>query len=118
PLRRGERRQESRRAWCVCKPCRRPPMDDAVKPKITPKKWSERLKVHPAADMFPPMPADELLALGNDMKENGLRQPILLFKSEDGEKQVVDGRNRLDAAELVGLPTVDTDGQLAIDHTN
>ena len=36
--------------------------------------WREVLKVHPAADVFPMMGDDDLLALGRDIKKNGLLQ--------------------------------------------
>lgn len=52
--------------------------------------------VHPAAELFPLMSADELAALAADIKANGLRQPIVL----DGDGRLVDGRNRLRACEI------------------
>ena len=45
--------------------------------------WRDVLPVHPAADLFPMMSRDELLALGEDIKEGGaggLRMPITLVK--------------------------------------
>jgi ParB-like chromosome segregation protein Spo0J len=59
-------------------------------------------EVHPAADLFPMMTGDELQALADDIRENGLRQPVVL----DGEGRVLDGRNRLAACELVGVEPV------------
>jgi hypothetical protein len=41
--------------------------------------WRDRIKVHPAADLFPMMAEDELDVLGRDIKENGLRQPVSLW---------------------------------------
>jgi hypothetical protein len=49
--------------------------------------------IHPAADIFPMLPPDELDALADDIKENGLRVAIIL----DKEGRVLDGRNRLAA---------------------
>lgn len=70
------------------------------------KSWRDVLKVHPAAEMFPPMGEDELKALGEDIKKNGLRMPVAL----DADKQsLLDGRNRLDAMELVGLRVLNKD---------
>jgi hypothetical protein len=77
------------------------------------KSWRDVLPVHPAADLFPLMSPDELRELGEDIKKNGLRTPIILWAEgyadapDDTEWQLVDGRNRLDAMELVGLPVVE-----------
>jgi hypothetical protein len=69
-----------------------------------PKSWRDQIKVHPAADLFPMMGEDELKALGEDIKENGLQTGIAVWRASDGRPWfLVDGRNRLDAAELVGL---------------
>lgn len=46
------------------------------------------------------MDADELQHLADDIKANGLREPIWL--TEDG--QILDGRNRLRACEIAGVP--------------
>jgi hypothetical protein len=54
--------------------------------------------VHPAADLFPLMSEAELRELGEDIKANGLRASIVLYKGK-----LLDGRNRLDAMELVGV---------------
>ena len=54
--------------------------------------------VHPAAALFPMMTADELQALADDIRENGLREPIETY---DG--QIIDGRNRLEACKLSGV---------------
>jgi hypothetical protein len=65
--------------------------------------WRDVLPVHPAAELFPPMPPDELKALGQDIKETyQLAQPIALLV-EGKTCQLVDGRNRLDAMEQVGI---------------
>jgi hypothetical protein len=82
--------------------------------------WRDVLPVHPAAELFPLMGADELRELGEDIKANGLKSPIVLWSpNAKGRKQpdpvfLLDGRNRLAAMELVGLGTVD-DGSLYID---
>jgi hypothetical protein len=69
--------------------------------------WRDDLKVHPACDLFPPMSPEELLELGKDIKQHGLVNPIVygVQDSADGaEYCLVDGRNRLDAMEAVGIP--------------
>jgi hypothetical protein len=74
-----------------------------------PKSWRNVYKVHPAADAFPMLPEDELRKLGEDIKANGLKEPIILWVSETKECQVIDGRNRLDAMERVGIDVLNKD---------
>jgi hypothetical protein len=71
-----------------------------------PNSWRDQIKVHPAADLFPMMTPDELKVLGEDIKNNGIRIEVTFTKSGAGPSFLVDGRNRLDAAELVGLPVL------------
>jgi hypothetical protein len=62
-------------------------------------------KVHPVAALFPMLNEQELKDLANDIKENGLQQPIML----DKDKQIVDGRNRLAACKIAKVePKFDT----------
>src|SRR5262245_35836200 len=66
--------------------------------------WRDVIKVHPAAELFPRMLPDELRALAEDIKKNEIRVPIILWsESEKTEPALLDGRNRLDAAELAGI---------------
>jgi hypothetical protein len=69
------------------------------------KSWRDVIRVHPAADLFPMMSKDELRELGEDIKKNGIRTPIVFWfpKGDPGPRLLIDGRNRLDAAELAGL---------------
>jgi hypothetical protein len=80
--------------------------------------WRDVLKVHPAADMFPMMSKDDIKALANDIKANGLLHKVLLTTAErsdgtpDPDKMcVLDGRNRLDAMEHLGWELFDTKGR-------
>jgi hypothetical protein len=57
------------------------------------------LKVHPAADLFPMLPEEELADLADDIKANGLQHPIVL----DSMGVLIDGRNRLAACKLAGV---------------
>jgi hypothetical protein len=63
--------------------------------------WREHLKVHPAADLFPLMSETELKELAEDIRKNGLQQPVII-RHLDGGSQLLDGRNRLDALALLG----------------
>lgn len=71
------------------------PLSEATETAVD---WStgEVFRVHPLAAKFPMLPEDELAELAEDIKANGLAQPIVL----DTERVLVDGRNRLKACEL------------------
>lgn len=58
------------------------------------------MDVHPAAKLFPMLEDDgpELQELANDIKKNGLRNPILTLGG-----MILDGRNRLRACEKAGV---------------
>jgi hypothetical protein len=69
------------------------------------KSWRDIIRVHPATDLFPLMSETDptaLKELGEDIKKNGLRVPVVLLDGEDGQ-YLLDGRNRLDAAEAAGF---------------
>ena len=57
-----------------------------------------KLEVHPVTAIFPTMTDKELEGLAEDIKEHGLRNPIVM---QDG--LLVDGRNRLAACEMAGV---------------
>jgi transposase-like protein len=68
--------------------------------------------VHPAADKLPMMSDDEIEELAKDIAENGLQQPIILWRDNrdavNGSSGpfpsfVLDGRNRLAALERLGF---------------
>lgn len=74
--------------------------------------WRDHIKVHPAAELFPAIEDEtELRKLGEDIEKNGLQQPIVLWATGDqknpGEFVVLDGRNRLNAMELVHGSIID-----------
>jgi hypothetical protein len=74
------------------------------------KSWRDVIKIHPAAELFPLMSEQELLELGGDIKKNGLKSPIVLtwpglgHLGDPSSYMLLDGRNRLDAMERVGIP--------------
>jgi hypothetical protein len=64
--------------------------------------WRDVLPVHPAAELFPPMSPDDLRTLGEDIIKNGLTSPIALWRADPkAPEQLLDGRNRLDAIEMM-----------------
>lgn len=82
--------------------------------------WRDVLPVHPAAELFPLMPPDELRELGEDIKKHGLKSRIVLWapgtNESHGPYSLLDGRNRLDAMEAVGIRVV-KDGELDVPPT-
>jgi hypothetical protein len=75
--------------------------------------WRDILPIHPAAEMLPSISENELKELGDDIKENGLRNKVTIF-----EGQLLDGRSRLDAMESVKMPVIE-DGKIdpkLVDH--
>jgi hypothetical protein len=69
-----------------------------------PKRWRDLLPVHPAAELFPLMSEDELRELADDIKKNNgcLREKVSLWDDPDRGTCLIDGRNRLDALQLLG----------------
>jgi hypothetical protein len=65
--------------------------------------WRSSIPIHDAANLFPLIEdQDELIKIGTDIKDRGLISPIGIVV-ENGNAILADGRNRLDAMELVGL---------------
>lgn len=58
---------------------------------------------HPAADLFPMFPDDELAELAADIRDNGLHEPIWLWNEVDVCLWLLDGRNRLAACRIAGV---------------
>jgi len=80
--------------------------------------WRDSLPIHPAAELFPLMPPDELRVLGEDIMKNGLRSPIVLWRADDKTPAVLlDGRNRLDAIEMAPGSPVEVRNVVVLDHT-
>ena len=90
--------------------------------------WRDVLKIHPACELFPLMSQTELKELGDDIKKNGLLEKIKLvskpiyeevkvlgggttFGQRGYEHTVVDGRNRLDACDAIGMEIFTSSGE-------
>jgi ParB-like chromosome segregation protein Spo0J len=67
-------------------------------PSADPKTNYRELSVHPLAEIFPLMEGEEFERLADDIKANGLQEPITLF-----EGKILDGRNRYRALEKAGM---------------
>lgn len=57
-----------------------------------------KYELHPAANIFPMMTDDELRGLVEDMRENGQREPAVLWNG-----QLIDGRNRAVACDRLSI---------------
>ncbi|MGY3132004.1 hypothetical protein ACVWZM_002686 [Bradyrhizobium sp. USDA 4501] len=82
-----------------------------------PTSWRDQIKIHPAAELFPMMTPDELKMLGEDIKQHWLKTNVAVWQADSGRPWfLLDGRNRLDAAELVGLSVkfVKKDGEVTV----
>ncbi|WP_394845163.1 ParB N-terminal domain-containing protein [Pendulispora brunnea] len=60
------------------------------------------LPEHPAARLFPIVGEAELRRLAEDIKANGLRNPVIVLEVM-GERWLLDGRSRLRACQLAGV---------------
>lgn len=77
------------------------------------KSWRDVLPVHEAAQALPPMKKAELRELADDIAKHGLRYKVDLYlDAKTGTEYVLDGRNRLDALELLGRDVLTADGKL------
>jgi hypothetical protein len=74
--------------------------------------WRDHFKIHPAAEVFPLLPPDELKKLAADIDKNGLKVSIQTRTVvNEATPYLVDGRNRLDAMELLGWQIVNDKGE-------
>lgn len=62
------------------------------------------LEAHEAAQLFPLMSDEEIRGLANDIKVNGQRRPVSIWRDRDHDRWVMlDGRNRALACRLLGI---------------
>jgi hypothetical protein len=81
-----------------------------------PRSWREWATIarHPCASVFPMMGGADLAALADDIKAHGLREPITLL-AVGAQRWVLDGRNRLAAAEAAGVALGEQDVRIVHD---
>ena len=60
--------------------------------------------VHPAAELFPLLADDELRDLADDIRAHGLHEPVWLWQDPERGPVLLDGRNRVRACMLAGVP--------------
>jgi ParB-like chromosome segregation protein Spo0J len=70
------------------------------------------VKHHQFANLFPMQTDEEIQTLADDIRSNGLRQPVII----DDEDNILDGRNRAAACVIAGVepvyePFIGTDGE-------
>src|SRR5262249_52838781 len=94
----------------------RDPANTEIADRTQRKSWRHFIPIHPAADLFPLMSPDEFKTTADDIRQNGLRIPVAVFKAQKHSRpELLDGRNRLDAveAEVLAQPNiVDVGGSL------
>ena len=77
--------------------------------------WRALLAVHPAAELFPPLPEAELRELAEDIHINGLRVPVVTWSAKESDEPVLlDGVHRLSALALLGLLYETSDRRLGL----
>ena len=59
--------------------------------------------VHPAAELFPTLTGAELKELADDIRANGLIEPLWLWVNAESVTMLLDGRNRLAACTAAGV---------------
>lgn len=65
--------------------------------------WRDKLLVHPACDRFRLMNEEEFKAFVEDIKVNGMIELPVRWTDERGRTYLLDGRNRMNAAEILGI---------------
>jgi hypothetical protein len=73
--------------------------------------WRNHKKIHPVCELCPPMESDKLRELADDIAANEMQHDVLTCAGDDGVLYILDGKNRLDACELLGWQLVDQKGE-------
>jgi len=61
-------------------------------------------RVHPAAAVFPMISDEDLAELAEDIKAHGQLEPVWLYDDPELGNVLLDGRNRVRACEIAGVP--------------
>lgn len=77
--------------WCCPEACHGNVLVDLLE-------GNTELKIHPAAELFPPMTEAEFLGLKEDIRQHGQREAIVVWKGD-----LIDGRHRLRACRELGI---------------
>ncbi|MFJ7423373.1 ParB/RepB/Spo0J family partition protein [Streptomyces uncialis] len=81
-------------------PAPQQPHEAAPHPTVRhPDETEPSIQFHPTILLFPDLDEEDLQALADDIRTNGLLHPVVL----DGGSRVIDGRNRLKACEIAGV---------------
>lgn len=68
-----------------------------------PQHWRTWINVHPVAELFPIITGSRLTELSRDIERFEVRVPLVFWLNpENGARLLLDGRNRLEAASLLG----------------
>ena len=70
-----------------------------MRPGETMERMRRDMRVHPAAEVFPMLDDEALAELAEDIRENGLRVPIVV----DRHGTLIDGRNRLAVCRMAAV---------------
>ena len=74
----------------------------SLKQQTAPTGWRDRLAIHPACELFPLMGEAKLREWADDIGKHGLRERCTIHYDKAKQRyELLDGRNRLDALELV-----------------
>jgi N6-adenosine-specific RNA methylase IME4 len=76
--------------------------------------WRDFIKVHAAANLFPPLEPETFAELVESIKLIGILVAVVTWRDQDGDTWLIDGRNRLDALEQAGIACVDEAGRLCV----
>jgi hypothetical protein len=73
--------------------------------------WRQHIAVHPICDRYPLMSLERLRELADDIAAVGIRDEILTCRTKQGGPlTLIEGRDRLNACQLLGWPIFDGKG--------